>query len=82
MLQWDFRCSGNHGLELEVAIDGGGPAIHRLPYLKTDCSGNFDVLNNSLASAVVRLLHRGGRVEELRTPRGTVLEFAGQAVTS
>ena len=82
ILQWNFRCSGNHGLELEVAIDGGGPAIHRLPYLKTDCSGNFDVLNNSLASAVVRLLHRGGRVEELRTPRGAVLEFAGQAVTS
>lgn len=81
MLQWNFRCSGKHGLQLGVAIDGGGPAIHRLPYLKTDCSGSFDILNNSLAGAVVRLLQRGGRVEELRTPRGAVLEFAGQAAT-
>lgn len=82
MLQWNFRCSGRHGLAIEVAIDGCGSSIHRLPYLKTDCSGSFDVLNNSLAGAVVRLLHRGGRVEELRTPRGAVLEFAGQAATS
>ena len=79
-LQWNFRCDGKDGFQLEVAIDGGGPAIHRLPYLKTDCSGTFDVLNNSLANAVVRLQRSNGQSEELRSERGAVLEFAGRAV--
>lgn len=78
-LEWKFRCSGKDGLQLEAAIDGRGPGIHRLPYLKTDCSGTFDVLNNSLAGAALRLQHPGGHVEELQTRRGAVLEFAGQA---
>jgi hypothetical protein len=78
-LQWNFRCSSEDGLQMEVAVDGRGSAIHRLPYLKTDCSGTFDVLNNSLANAVVRLRHSAGQVEELQTHRGAVLEFAGKA---
>lgn len=79
-LQWNFHCSGSDGLQLGAAIDGRSPAVHRLPYVKTDCSGTFDVLNNSLASAVVRLQRPSGPTEELRTERGAVLEFAGQAV--
>lgn len=76
--RWDFRCSAD-GLQLEAAIDGRGPGIHRLPYLKTDCSGSFDVANNSLASATLRLLRSDGHVEELQTPQGAVLELAGSA---
>jgi hypothetical protein len=76
--RWNFACSGE-GLQLEVAIDGRGPGIHRLPYLKTNCSGTFDVLNNSLAGARVRLVWRGGQVEELQTAQGAVLELAGEA---
>jgi hypothetical protein len=78
-LQWNFHCTGKNGLQLEVAIDGRGSSLHHLPYLKTDCSGTFDVLNNSLASAVLSLQHPSGRTEELRTPHGAVLEFAGRA---
>ena len=76
--QWNFRCSAG-GLRLEAAIDGRGPGVHRLPYVKTDCSGSFDVVNSSLAGASVRLLGPGGHVEELQTRQGAVLELAGQA---
>ncbi len=76
-LEWNFRCSGKNSLQLEVVIDGRGSSLHRLPYLKTDCSGAFDVLNNSLARATVRLQHPNGHVEELQTPLGAVLEFTG-----
>lgn len=76
--QWNFRCSGN-GLRVEVAIDGRGPGIHRLPYLKTNCSGSFDVVNNSLAGARVRIMDTGGHTEELGTRQGAVLELAGRA---
>jgi hypothetical protein len=79
VLEWTFRCSGKDGLQLEVGIDGRGPGVHRLPYLKTDCSGSFDVLNNSLARAVLRLRRPGTQIEELRTQQGAVLEFAGHA---
>lgn len=75
-LQWSFGCSRG-GLELEAAIDGSGPGMHRLAYLKTDCRGDFDVLNNSLARAVLRLQSPNGSVEELKTCTGGVLEMAG-----
>lgn len=80
-LQWNFRCPGKTGLQLEVAIEGRGPGIHRLPYVKTNCSGTFDVLNNSLASAALQLRFPGGQVEELQAQHGAVLEFAGQAAS-
>jgi hypothetical protein len=78
-LQWNLRSSRKDGLHLEVAVDGRGPGVHRVPYLKTNCSGTFDVLNNSLAGAVVLLQGPDGRMEELRTSSGAVLEFAGHA---
>ncbi len=78
-LQWSFHCSRKDGMVLEVVVDGRGPATHRVPYLKTDCSGTVDVLNNSLAGAVVRLRHPGGETEELRSQHGAVLELAGKA---
>lgn len=74
-LGWNFRCSGKDGLRLEAAIDGAGPSIHRLPYVKTDCTGRFEVTNNSLARAVLRLERRGQPVEILETNTGAVLEM-------
>jgi hypothetical protein len=75
---WNFRCSSKDGFRLEGSIDGAGAGIHRLPYVKTDCTGSFEVANNSLASAVLRLERRGGLVETLETSTGAVLEMVGQ----
>jgi hypothetical protein len=74
---WTFHCSANDGFRLEATIDGVGPSLHRLPYLKTDGSGSFEVRNNSMATAMLQL-HRPGRsVETLETSTGAVLEMAG-----
>jgi hypothetical protein len=48
-----------------------------LPYVKTDCSGSFEVANDSLAIASVRLRRRDGAVENLETATGAVLEMVG-----
>lgn len=74
---WSFRCSTKDGLRVEAAFDGAGPGIHRLPYVKTDCSGSFEVFNNSLARATVRLERTGKPLETLETATGGVLEMAG-----
>ncbi len=52
---WTFRGSTKDGWRLEAAIAGAGPSVHRLPYVKTNCAGSFEVANNSLARAVLRL---------------------------
>jgi hypothetical protein len=76
-LHWNFRCAGRNGMRLEAAIDGRGPSVHRLPYLKTDCSGTFEVMNNSLASASLLIESASGAVEKLETTTGAVLEMVG-----
>ncbi len=76
--KWDFRCSTKDGFRLEGAIDGAGPSIHRLPYVKTDCTGSFEVTNNSLARAVLRLERPGQPEEILETNTGAVLEMVGR----
>ena len=75
---WNFSCIGVDGVQLEVAVDGAGANRHRVPYLKTDCSGAFEVANNSLAKATLRLKRPDGRVEELQTENGAVLEMVGR----
>jgi hypothetical protein len=75
---WNFGGSTKEGFRLEAAIDGSGPRIHRLPYLKTNCAGSFEVANNSLAGAVLHLERRGGLVEHLETEAGAVLEMVGR----
>ncbi len=77
-LAWNFYGSTKGGFRLEAMIDGGGPSIHRLPYGKTDCRGSFEVTNNSLARAVLRLERRGRPVETLETDAGAVLEMVGR----
>lgn len=73
---WNFVCEGRNELILTVSINGGGPSVHRLPYLKTDCSGTFEVANNSLASASL-LIEGSGKSELLETSDGAVLEITG-----
>jgi hypothetical protein len=75
-LRWQFRCSGASGDKLDVAINGSGLCIHRVPYLKTNCSGDFEVANNSFASAAINF-EREGRIEKLETKGEAVLEMVG-----
>lgn len=74
-LVWGFRACGEN--ELNVEIDGRGPSVHRLPYVKTDCSGTFEVANNSLARAQVTLQRPGAAPVTLTTDSGAVLEMVG-----
>jgi hypothetical protein len=76
-LRWDFRCFMRDGFELEAALDGCGASMHRLPYVRTDCRGTLEVMNNSLARATLCLRPRGGLVEKLETTTGAVLEMGG-----
>jgi hypothetical protein len=50
--------------------------LHRLPYLKTDCSSTFMVANNSRSEArlIIRSRHSS---DELATKNGAVLEMVG-----
>ncbi len=77
-LRWSFGGSTKDGSRLEAAIDGSGASIHRLPYVKTDCTGCFEVANNSLARAVFHLERRGRAVETFETNTGAVLEMVGR----
>ncbi len=76
-LRWILRCEEG-GNTLEAEIDGAGPALHRLPYWKTDCSGTFEVCNNSLARARIVLSARGRPKETLSSEDGAVLEMTGE----
>lgn len=60
-----------------MAVEGGGPALHLLSYLRTNCSGTFEVRNNSLANATVQFRQEGSPAESLETKGGAVLEMAG-----
>lgn len=76
-LQWNFTCAPRNGFRLEAVIDGRGPSLHRLPYLKTNCSGTFEVANNSLASASVVIHEENKPAQTLQTASGAVLEMVG-----
>jgi hypothetical protein len=75
---WDFDCGSKDGLQLHVDLEGGGPSLHRLPYVTTDCSRSFEVMNNSLARAKLQLQFPGKPPEELETENGAVLEMTGK----
>jgi hypothetical protein len=78
LFQWNFSCTARNGVLLSAAFDGSGVGIHRLPYTKTDCSGSFEVTNNSLARASLELKMPDGSTQHLRTGAGAVLEMAGE----
>ena len=76
-LRWSFRATSGEGA-MDVEVDGSGTSLHRLPYVKTDCSGTFEVSNNSRARAHVRLQLRDAAVsKEFATEDGSVLEMTG-----
>jgi hypothetical protein len=76
-LQWEFQGSNRDGSQLEASFDGRGPDLHRLPYLRTDCRGSFEVVNNSLARAKLCVHRKERALEELETTWGAVLEIVG-----
>ena len=76
-MQWEFAARTREGLQLEAAVDGRGSSLHKLPYLRTNCSGTFEVSNNSLASASVVITWPDGSLERLETSTGAVLEIVG-----
>lgn len=76
-LRWGFAASSGAG-SIEVEVDGSGHSLHRLPYVKTNCAGMFEVSNNSLASARVRARLWKRDAFELATEGGAVLEMTGE----
>jgi hypothetical protein len=76
-LKWDLECSDASGIRLEVSVSGREQSVHRLPYVKTDCSGRFEVANDSLAMARIVLKRPKRAAEELTTDSGAVLEMVG-----
>jgi hypothetical protein len=76
-MRWRFKCADGRGAALRANIDGSGPSLHRLPYLKTDCSETFEVSNNSLAVGTLRLKVEGRPESEILANGGAVLEMAG-----
>ena len=76
-MTWNFRCAKRGGLQMDAEVTGHPTSTHKLPYVKTDCSGSFEVRNNSLASARLTLRNRDGSEEKLETNTGAVLEMVG-----
>lgn len=78
-LLWVFKCHRPEDSSGLVAfVDGRGPSLHRLSYLKTDCSGTFEVANNSLARATLQYYRPGLHPEVFSTDGGAVLEMVGK----
>jgi len=76
-LNWKLECTDARGARVEVNVRGRDGFVHRLPYVKTDCSGRFEVANDSLAFARMVLQLPGKAAEELITDSGAVLEMVG-----
>jgi hypothetical protein len=76
-LKWNLECTDSRGAHVEVSVCGREGFVHRLPYAKTDCSGRFEVANDSLALARLVLQRPGSPPEELVTDSGAVLEMVG-----
>lgn len=77
-MAWEFSCQEQQsGLSVRVRLDGGGQSLHRLPYTRTDCSGTFEVSNNSLANGNILIDHPGRPGVELDFNAGSVLEMVG-----
>jgi hypothetical protein len=80
-LVWRLRASGRADVHVEVDIRGRKDFAHHLPYLKTDCSGQFEVANDSLAQARMVLQLPGRTAEELTTDTGAALEMVGNGLS-
>jgi len=76
-LLWRFCCPNAKFRAIQVEVHGRNGFIHHLPYSRTDCSGQFEVVNDSLAIVSMKLLLPGRTDEELITDTGAVLEMTG-----
>lgn len=76
-LVWSFFCVNPGVRAAKVEVRGRKGLIHHLPYLKTDCSGQFEVANDSLATARMTWYTPGSPPKELNTDVGAVIEIAG-----
>lgn len=76
-MQWEFGATSRNGLRLQAGTNGCGASLHRVPYVRTNCSGSFEVSNNSLASASMVITRSNGLVEQFETSTGAVLEMVG-----
>jgi len=76
-VKWVFTAKGGDGAELEIEAGGDSVGIHHAVYVKTDCSGTFEVANNSLTSARIRLTRASAAPQEFVTQTGAVVEMAG-----
>jgi hypothetical protein len=77
-LQWEFECwNSRDSSRLVAKIDGSGSSLHRLHYLKTDCSSSFEVSNNSLARATLEFTRHGHPAQKFSADGGAALEMAG-----
>lgn len=74
-LKWTIAGVAPGGSRIEMGAEATTPEIHRLPYVRTDCSGTFPVVNASLARAQLRFGKNGS--ELLETATGAVLEMGG-----
>ena len=76
-LVWTMNCPNSKFALVHVEVRGRESLVHRLPYWKTDCSGQFEVANDSLAIARMALRLPRRAAEELTSDSGAVLEMAG-----
>src|SRR5690348_5926683 len=76
-LVWSFFCLNPKVSAVKVEVHGRKGFIHHLPYFKTDCSGQFEVANDSLASARMTWYTTGNPPKELSTDIGAVIEMTG-----
>jgi hypothetical protein len=67
---WRFGSADRrNGVSVEAGFSGDGPSLFRLPYTKTDCTGVFEVSNNSLATGRDNYPRQSGDDNRLQ-PRG------------
>jgi hypothetical protein len=76
-LTWKLECTNARGARVDVSVSGRERFVHRLPYVKTDCSGRLEVANDSLALARLNLQLPGRPAEQLITDSGAALEMVG-----
>ncbi len=76
---WELQCRDSRSpFRAEVRLEGHPPSNHALSYRATDGRSSFEVGNNSLARARVRVLSADGRVRDWEADGSTVLEMAGE----
>jgi hypothetical protein len=76
-LSWNLECTDGKSAHVEVFVRGREQFVHRLRYVKTDCSGQLEVANDSLAVARMVFQRRGRAAEELSTDSGAAVEMVG-----